>query len=49
MRTYTKVFTNKTHMNNYLNKMKTNEQIDILFTALSAETKGWTIYYQYKK
>ena len=47
--TYTKTFQNKYHMNNYLNKMKSNKKIDIIFTALSAEYHAWAIYYQYKK
>ena len=49
IKTYTKTFNNKFYMNNYLNKMKENKKIDILFTALSFECGGWTIYYQYKK
>ena len=47
--TYTKTFSNKYHMNNYLKKMQTNEKINIICTALSFEHQGWTIFYQYKK
>ena len=45
----TKTFEYKGQMINYLNKMKKNKKISILFTALSFECGGWTIYYQYKK
>lgn len=45
--TYTKTFNNKYHMRNYLKKMEANEKINILFTALSFEHHGWTIFYKY--
>lgn len=44
-----KTFTYKGQMINYYNKIKTNKKIDFAFAAFSAETKAWTIWYEYKK